>query len=106
MIDDAGKIGVFVEDTDLHVMPSVKDRAVEMGRHRQGRTHGLVDKDESSAGNLQPPIWHYLTGFSMPAPPSPSNGAGRAAQGHQHDFGRHAEAERHDAASDAAGDDE
>jgi hypothetical protein len=31
MIDDAGKIGVLVVDTDLHVVAAVADFAVEIG---------------------------------------------------------------------------
>src|ERR1700737_1573354 len=33
VIDDAGKIGVFVIDADLHVVPAVADLAVERGSH-------------------------------------------------------------------------
>jgi hypothetical protein len=31
VIDDPGKIGVFVIDPDLHVMAAVADLAVDMG---------------------------------------------------------------------------
>jgi len=31
VVDDAGKIGVFVIDTDLHMVSAITDRAVDVG---------------------------------------------------------------------------